>query len=218
MILISEYKKIVDELYAALLNTDRIAVENIISTALTQLSGIVVVEKIVTLALDAVGDSWQLGEASLSQVYMSGVICEEVIERIMSARAVSRTAQPKIAIAVLEDQHQLGKRLVSSVVRAAGYDLLDYGAGISADNLIERVVSDKVDILLLSTLMLPSALKIKNVCERLRELAVSVKVVIGGAPFRFDQQLVNEVGADAFGYNASDVVGIIERLVRRDEY
>jgi len=39
-----------------------------------------------------------------------------------------------------------------------------------------------------------------------------VKVIVGGAPFRFDSSLWKEVGADAFGYNASDAFDIIQSL------
>jgi len=211
-----DYSKYVLKLQTALLATDRLAAEAVIDDALGELSKLALVEKVVTVTLAAIGDAWYRGEVALSQVYMAGVICEDIIERLMRSQAVPQTVQPKIAIAVLEDQHQLGKRLVSSVVRAAGYGLLDYGAGISAAVLIEKVLIDKIDILLLSTLMLPSALKARYVCDRLRERGAATKVVIGGAPFRLDQKLVEETGAYAFGYNASDVIGIIEQAVQED--
>ncbi|MEI6285779.1 MAG: cobalamin-dependent protein [Bacillota bacterium] len=211
-----DYSKYITELQGALLNTDRLAVEEIIADALGELSKLDLLEKVVTTALAAIGDAWQKGDVALSQVYMSGVICEEIISKIMRAKAVMQTTQPKIAIAVLEDQHQLGKRMVSSVVRAAGYALIDYGAGIGAEQLIEKVLKDKIDILLLSALMLPSALKAGYVCEKLRELGAATKVVVGGAPFRLDPRLVEEVSAYAFGYNASDVIGIIEQAVSAD--
>ena len=211
-----EYSKYITDLQHALLNTDRLAVEKIIDAALGELPRLELLEKVVTMALAAIGDAWQSGDAALSQVYMSGVICEEIISKIMRTRGVPQIRQPKIAIAVLEDQHQLGKRLVSSVVWAAGYALIDYGAGIDADQLIEKVIRDKIEILLLSTLMLPSALKAGYVCAKLRELGAATKVVVGGAPFRLDPQLVDDVDAYAFGYNASDVIGIIEQAVSAD--
>jgi methanogenic corrinoid protein MtbC1 len=36
---------------------------------------------------------------------------------------------------------------------------------------------------------------------------------VGGAPFLFDDQLWQEVGADAMGKSASDAVAIVERLM-----
>ena len=212
----TDYSKYVLKLQKALLATDRLAAEAVIDDAQSELSKLALVEKVVTVALAAIGDAWFRGDAALSQVYMSGVICEDIIERLMRSQAVPRTLRPKIAIAVLEDQHQLGKRLVASVVRAAGYGMIDYGAGIRADTLIEKVINDKIDILLLSTLMLPSALKTRYVCDQLRERGVATRVVIGGAPFRLDPKLVEETGAYAFGYNASDVIGIIERAVQEN--
>jgi methanogenic corrinoid protein MtbC1 len=60
-------------------------------------------------------------------------------------------------------------------------------------------------------LILPSALKVKEVCAQLKARGADVKVVVGGAPFLFDDQLWNEVGADAMGQSASDAVAIVER-------
>ena len=39
------------------------------------------------------------------------------------------------------------------------------------------------------------------------------KVVVGGAPFLFDDQLWQEVGADAMGKSAADAVAIVTRLM-----
>jgi trimethylamine corrinoid protein len=61
--------------------------------------------------------------------------------------------------------------------------------------------------------MLPSALRIKEVTARLRAAGRETKVVVGGAPFRFDSGLVGEVGADAMGESAADAVALVRRFV-----
>ena len=116
-----------------------------------------------------------------------------------------------MAIAALEDSHALGKRLVRSALLAAGYSVKDYGHGIGADALAARVVREQIDILLISTLMLRSALQIGRVVSALRKTRPQTKILVGGAPFLFDAQLWRETGADAVGRNASEAAVIVGR-------
>ena len=81
------------------------------------------------------------------------------------------------------------------------------------DPLVDLVETQGVRLLLVSVLMLPSALKIKDLTTRFKEKNLDVKVVVGGAPFRFDPQLWKEVGADAMGDTASGAVAIINRVM-----
>jgi methanogenic corrinoid protein MtbC1 len=148
-------------------------------------------------------------------VYMGGRICEELITALLPepdpARHRNGTAQPLIAMAVISDRHMLGKRIVCSVLRAAGWSVIDYGHG-TAESLAARAISDGLDILLVSALMLPSAMDVRRLTRALSASGAGVRVVVGGAPFVFDEQLWREVGADAVGRNASDAIAIVRRL------
>lgn len=174
-------------------------------------------EALTTDALESIGQGWQAGEYSLAQVYMSGVICEELVEIYLPKLDMKRIGTPKIAIGVLLDHHALGKRMVYSILRANGFEVLDFGVGLSVEELVEKTVDKQVEILLISTLMLPSALKVKQVIEQLHEKVAFVKVVVGGAPFRLDESLWKSVNADAFGKTASDIIPIIGQLSKEVE-
>ena len=117
-----------------------------------------------------------------------------------------------MAVVVLEDQHKLGLRIVYSVLRSAGFALHNYGS-MQLAPLVARVREDGVRILLVSTLMLPAALRIRELVARLGELDPVPRVVVGGAPFRFAPGLWERVGADAHGTVATDAVPIVNRLL-----
>ncbi len=165
-----------------------------------------VIEAVALPALERIGDGWQKGLISLSQVYMSGRLCEQLLDLVPIADKAPAGNNPAMAIAVFEDHHQLGKRIVSSIVRSAGYPLQDWGAGLSREAVLTRITETPVDILFLSTLMLHSALHIKPLIESLRERGNHVKIVVGGAPFRIDETLWREVGADATGKTGHDAL------------
>ena len=204
-------KRLVEQFEQALLSVDRLSVKRILGECKSSLPMLRVLEELLVPAMERIGKGWELGTVALSQVYMSGRICEELLEGILPADDVSFRKHRKTAIAVLNDRHMLGKRIVCSVLRAGGFRLLDYGT-VDVENLVNRVKEDHVAVLLISTLMLHSALRVKEVGERLHEAGCRVKLVVGGAPFRLDRQLWREVGADAVGYNGSDALAIVAEL------
>ena len=197
----------------ALESLDRVGADSIFRQALTTLTPIQAVEQLVIPALEQIGVAWEAGNVALTQVYMSGRFCEELVERVLPPSDPGRKHQPRSAIVVLNDYHLLGKRIVYSVMRASGFELFDYGR-MDVNELVERVLADKIRVLLISVLILPSALMVREVCARLKAADDVIKIVVGGAPFLFDAQMWQAVGADAMGHNAADAVRIVGHLMK----
>lgn len=210
--------QVVDRFERALLTVDRLEAIKIFNQLIKKhITGtrLQCIEKLIIPVLERIGEGWKHGRVALSQVYMSGRICEELVDTVIPPGDPARNDQQNIAITVLEDYHLLGKRIIYSALRASGFEVRDYGR-MEVEGLCRRVKDDRIRVLLVSTLMLPSALRVKELRLRLKELAPGtgnhVKIIVGGAPFRFDDQLWQEVGADAVGNNAFDAVNIITRL------
>ena len=91
---------------------------------------------------------------------------------------------------------------------------MDFGQGLSVEELVAKAIEHQVEILLISTLMLPSAMKVKAVKQQLAARGAAPLIVVGGAPFRLDKNLWQAVGADADGKNASNVIRTIEALIK----
>ena len=196
----------------ALLAVDRVRSGRIVKESCIPGSPFICLETLVVPALEEIGRRWEGGEVALSQVYMSGRICEEIVDTMLPPGDPRRVDQPRMAIAVLEDHHTLGKRIVVSVLRAGGYEITDYGHGITVDQLVEQVTRDKVRILLISTLMLPAALRAREAIAQIKKALPETKVIVGGAPFNFDSRLWKEVGADAMGRTASDTLLLVKEM------
>jgi methanogenic corrinoid protein MtbC1 len=200
-----------EEFVRALLSLNRLAAKRIVAEVSGMLTPLEIAEGMIVKALERIGEGWQQGNVALSQVYMSGRICEELMDELLPPGAPDRKNRPPMAIATLEDYHLLGKRIVYSVLRAGGFDLKDYGR-VTVDEAVRRAGEDHLRVLLISTLMLPSALHVHDLVVRLKSALPDMKVVVGGAPFLFDPELWREVGADAMGSSASDAADIIERI------
>ena len=195
----------------ALLDADRPAAAAALEAARAR-EGTSAIDHVVVPALERIGSEWEQGRLALSQVYMAGRICEDLTAAILPLAGPARKGAGDVAIAVLEDHHLLGKRIVAATVRAAGWPLQDLGHGMTADALAERVRDSRIRVLLVSTLMLRAALHVRDLVRLLRRANAPVRVVVGGAPYRIDPELWREVGADAMGVNASDALALVERF------
>ncbi len=195
----------------ALIELNEEEAENIIVEATKTSSPIETAGVLISETLSKIGNSWEIGEVSLSQVYMSSLICEKIIDKILPPQSPVRKHQPKTAIGVFEDFHLLGKRIVYATLRASGIELLDIGGGLTTDQIVKIVHQEKIKILLLSVLMLPSAIRIKDLVHKLKE--VDVKIIVGGAPFRFDEKLWLETGAHYYGKDSSEALQIVTQLM-----
>jgi methylmalonyl-CoA mutase cobalamin-binding domain/chain len=202
-----------EALIDALLSIDRIEANEQIERVLAENPDFSQVEELIIESLRIIGDGWETGQYALSQVYMSGIICEEIINRLITIYPTNKKNNPKMAIGVLLDYHALGKRIVTSVLRSSGYEILDFGYGLSVDQLVKMTLDEEVEILLISTLMFASALKVKEVKEKLMKAGKDIKIIVGGAPFRFDKTLWEKVDADFDGKSATEVVSILESRV-----
>jgi methanogenic corrinoid protein MtbC1 len=197
----------------ALLAIDRLRAREALLAAAAECDAPNVTEDVVTPALERIGDDWERGAVSLAQLYVAGRIAEQVVSETLPATSAKRGERPQLAIAVLEDHHALGKRLVLAALRASGYTVADYGHGVSVQGLLQRCHADKPRVLLISTLMLPSALHVRDVVRQLALPGSPPAVIVGGAPFRLDPSLWREVGADATGRDSAEAVRLVERFL-----
>lgn len=172
------------------------------------------IENVIVSSLQVIGDGWESGEYSLAQVYMAGIICEEIFDKMFPETKVKRIDSPKLGICVYLDHHGLGKRIVKSVVRSSGYEIIDIGQGLNTQDIVNACLENNFDILLVSTLMLSSALKLSEVKAQFSENGIKTKIIAGGAPFRFDSTLWKKIGVDADGGDATGIISVIEGMVK----
>jgi methanogenic corrinoid protein MtbC1 len=205
-------EKLAQQFEATLLMLDRLGAERLLLEAGLADRPAEVFEDIVVPALVSIGATWEDGNIALSQVYMSGRICQDVASSIFVPVPGGRRGQPTVAVAVLEDAHTLGKTIVLSLLRASGYEVLDFGSCRGIEELAEMAEHNRVEVLMVSTLMLRAALRVGELRTCLDNARLPTKLVVGGAPFRFDEKLWKEVGADYFGRNASDALEAMAQI------
>jgi len=155
--------------------------------------------------------------------------CEEyfVPELLLAARAMKGSlailrpllaaegAEPvgRVVIGTVKgDLHDIGKNLVSSMLEGGGFEVTDLGTDVPSDKFVAAVKEKGANIVCLSALLTVTMPSMKTTIAALKEAGLrdKVKVMVGGAPVT--PQYAQEIGADAYGENASVAVSIARNL------
>jgi methylmalonyl-CoA mutase cobalamin-binding domain/chain len=169
-------------------------------------------------ALVQIGRLWGLESASLVQTFVASKIAEDVLLRCTPDKAgPSPTAAHKgqIVIGNIEDDfHSLGRRMVVSFLRAAGWQVHDLGNDVTAEQFVEKAIEVKAAVVGASAMMQTTALNIRRLRDLIdaRGLKGRIKLAVGGAVFNWHPDLVAEVGGDGTANNAAGADALMERL------
>lgn len=167
--------------------------------------------------LREVGDRFGRGEAFITELIAAAQAMEagaEILNREIERRGAAREAVGRFLIGTVEgDIHSIGKNIVATMLKAAGFEVIDIGVDVPTQTFVEKVRELKPDILGLSALMTTTMMKQKEVIEALREAGLrdQVKVIIGGAPVT--EEWAREIGADAVGLDAASAVEASLKLI-----
>lgn len=200
------------EFEEALLTMNRVAAKNMILSEFNGNNAFELINEIISPALQNIGESWSNGDIALSQEYMASKMCEEIVESLLPAESPVRKDIPSIGITTLGDEHMLGKRIVTSFLKANGFNIHDYG-DMGVEMVLRKIWDDGIEVLMVSTLMLNLALEVKKLREMLDRENIGTKIIVGGAPFLFDRDLWKEVGADAMAVDAMESVEKIREVM-----
>jgi corrinoid protein of di/trimethylamine methyltransferase len=111
------------------------------------------------------------------------------------------------------DIHDIGRDIVVTMLRVAGYQVEDMGHDVKANAMIEKALECDADIIAVSTLLTTSLPFAKEVLSLLdaRGLRDRFKVIMGGGAVT--PEYCEEIGADGYGDNAAAAVKLVKELI-----
>ncbi len=178
-----------------------------------------VVTKGLSGGMDAVGQKFEAGEYFIPDMLASaeavGVAMEILQPRL--ARSGIKTKGTIIMATVKDDLHDIGKNIVSILLRGAGYVVKDLGHSIDTQVIVDAVREEKPQFLGLSALLTSTMARMADVIRTLEEngLRDQVKIVIGGAPV--SEEFAKSIGADGYGADGFQAVAVVEALASGTE-
>ena len=88
----------------------------------------------------------------------------------------------KVLLATVKgDVHDIGKNIVSVVMACNGYEVIDMGVMVPAEQIVRKAKEEQVDMIGLSGLITPSLEEMVNVAEELKRAGLQIPIMIGGA-------------------------------------
>jgi 5-methyltetrahydrofolate--homocysteine methyltransferase len=168
----------------------------------------------LTASMEVVGQKFENEEYYIPDMLASAEAVGAAMEILKPHLAKSGVkSKGKILIATVKgDLHEIGKNIVSILLRGAGYIVRDLGKDVETGDIITAVRKEKPDYLALSALLTSTMVNMEDVIRALKEsgLRDSIKVVIGGAPL--SQEYADRIGADGYGADGFHAVALVEAL------
>lgn len=175
-----------------------------------------VIEKGYVPGIQEVGELWEKGEYFLPEL-ISSAECMKAAMGVMQPELrkakIEMKSQGKIIIGTVEgDIHDIGKNLVSSMLSANGFEVIDLGADVKLEKFIEKAESENADFICLSALLTTTMLGQKKVVQMIKDKDLSgrFKVLVGGAPV--NQKWADDIGANGYAENAMIAVRVAKKL------
>ncbi|MBZ0198298.1 MAG: corrinoid protein [Ignavibacteriaceae bacterium] len=109
------------------------------------------------------------------------------------------------------DIHDIGKNIVTMMLRSSGFKVIDLGIDVSVDKFLDAINKENPVIVGMSALLTTTMVYMKIVIDKIKQNALPVKVMIGGAPI--SKRFADQIGADAYAKNASEAVIIARELI-----
>lgn len=113
------------------------------------------------------------------------------------------------------DLHDIGKNLVALMLEGAGYEIIDLGVDVPAEEFVKKATELKPDIIGMSALLTTTMQSMRTTLDALSAAGLRnhVKVIIGGAPVT--EAYAQQIEADGYSPDASRAVTLVNEILKK---
>ena len=145
-----------------------------------------IIEGPLMKGMNTVGKLFGEGKMFLPQVVKTARTMKQAVEILQpfieSEKIDGTKSAGKILLATVKgDVHDIGKNIVSVVMACNGYEVIDMGVMVPAEQIVRKAQEEHVDMIGLSGLITPSLEEMVHVAEELKKAGLHIPIMIGGA-------------------------------------
>lgn len=195
---------------------DEVAGEVAKEALATGISPAELIEEGFTAAMLEIGEKFGAGELFLPHVIAAADAMQAAID-ILTPELERTSAQTKsratVVIGTIEgDIHSIGKDIVATMLKIAGYKVVDLGRDVPIKTYVEKAKEVKADVIASSALMTTTMVNQAQIEKQLKESGIrtDLKTMIGGVPVT--KAWADKIGADIYAENAEDAVAKLNAL------
>jgi corrinoid protein of di/trimethylamine methyltransferase len=213
------FEGIFDEISEAIQSFEEEKVLNAVKKALSLgVDPSEIIEKGIAKGLRVVGDKYERGELFLMHLVAAAEPAQKAVKELLEPeikkKAGERKSLGKVVIGTVQgDIHDIGKNIVASMLFAAGFDVIDLGKDVPAEEFAKKAKELNANIVGASALLSTTLPVQKEIVEALKAMGIrdKVKVIFGGAPCT--PEWVEEIGGDGYAENAIEAIKVAKRLI-----
>ena len=145
-----------------------------------------IIEGPLMAGMNHVGNLFGAGKMFLPQVVKTARTMKKAVSILQPVIEAEKQADMpsagKVLLATVKgDVHDIGKNIVSVVMACNGYDIIDLGTMVPAEQIVETAKREQVDMIGLSGLITPSLDEMVHVAIELEKAGLDIPLLIGGA-------------------------------------
>ncbi|MRR32972.1 hypothetical protein EG834_22165, partial [bacterium] len=166
--------------------------------------------EVLQWGLKSLGDLWYAGKASVSQEHFtSGMVINRMEAMLLTVPQPTR-GQTVLIGCPANEQHTFPPLLLTLLLRRRGWKVINLGANVPADQLVETSQALRPDLVVLVAQTLPSAAALEHTVALLSQL--NIPVAYGGLVFNRVPALRNSIPGWFLGESVSGAVSQIAQL------
>ena len=162
-----------------------------------------IIEQGIAKGLKVVGKKFEDGELFLMHLVAAAEPAQKAIKELLEPEIKKRKGERKSAGKVVlgtvaGDIHDIGKNIVGAMLIAAGFDVIDIGKDIPAEEFVKKAKEVNANIVGASALLSTSLPVQAEIVKAFKaaNMRDKVKLVFGGAPCT--AEWVKEIGGDGY--------------------
>lgn len=145
-----------------------------------------IIEGPLMAAMNKVGELFGAGKMFLPQVVKTARTMKKAVDvlqpYIEAGKDASVQSAGKVLVATVKgDVHDIGKNIAGLVMACNGYEIIDLGVMVPAEDIVKTALEKQVDVVILSGLITPSLDEMVHVATELQKAGFHNPLMVSGA-------------------------------------
>lgn len=175
---------------------------------------VILLEDALIPAMAEVGERFKNNDIFVPEMLVSARAMKEAM-KIIEPALLAAGVKPKYTaiIGTVEgDLHDIGKNLVATMWKGAGFEVVDLGVNVGPDRFLAAIDDHKPDLVGLSALLTTTMPAMKETVRIIREAGhTNLNILVGGAPIT--EKYALDIGANAYAGDAASAVDVAKSLL-----
>ena len=172
-----------------------------------------ILEQGLIAGMDVIGKRFKANEVYIPEVLIAARAMKMAME-ILEPKLAEAGIEPmgKALIGTVQgDLHDIGKNLVTMMLKGAGFEVTDAGVDVTPEDFVAKAKDSGAQLVGLSALLTTTMPSMEKTVQAVKDAGLEAKVMIGGAPVT--QSYADKIGADGYAPDAASAVDIAKSLL-----